>query len=195
MTVDRSATRAVKYVVIIVMCVGALLALTSVEVIRISADSMAPTLQDGDYVLIVFRPERLSNIIGIEPLVRRNDIVVFYPPTRGSSDPERLLIKRVVGMPSDRLRLEHGVLLRGGQAVAEHYVTYHNPKDRFADDWPRTGTEGAIVGQGEVFVLGDNRKQSLDSRAFGPVPMSSIIGVVITRIPRLGSSRPAGAFK
>jgi signal peptidase I len=109
--------------------------------------------------------------------VHRGDVVVFHRPASWSVS-EKLLIKRVVGLPGDRLTEEGGVVYVNGLALVEPYV-----------DKSCSGTAGLrpyTVPDNQVFVMGDNRCDSQDSRAFGSVNESAIIGRAFIIIWPLG---------
>jgi signal peptidase I len=128
-----------------------------VEAFRIPSESMVPTLLIGDRVFVNKFVYQFS-----EP--ERGDIVVFQSAEGGEED----LIKRVVGLPGDEISVRDGVLFVNGERREEPYVNA-----RFSDDsffGPTT------VPQGHVFVMGDNRANSRDSRFFGPVPIENIEG-------------------
>lgn len=137
------------------------------EPIRIPSDSMAPTLRAGDHVLLL-RPAR--------PV--RGGLVVFTEP--GGSG---LLIKRVAAVGGDSIGIEDGVLVVNGVPVHEPYLdlermdsVYYGPVTLPAD---------------QLFVLGDNRGDSVDSLAFGPIPAASVEGRVIARLwPRPARFHP-----
>jgi signal peptidase I len=159
----------------------------------IPSESMEHTLLVGDFLLVnkqVYAPEgRLGRWLLPYRDVSRGDIIVFHharPP---------FLVKRVVGIPGDRLRIEDGRVTVNGQTQDEPYAAFEpaasNP---FRDDFPAqvytdpevdpmwwrqmqtlTHDGELIVPQGEYFVLGDNRNHSLDSRFWGFVPRSQIV--------------------
>ena len=127
----------------------------------IPSESMVPTLEVGDRLFVNRFIYRFT-----EP--HRGDIVVFDSP---ESDDE--LIKRVVAVPGDRVRVANGVLKLNGEVQEEPYV-----KPQFPD--------GSVYGptrvpEGEVFVMGDNRGNSRDSRFIGPIPIDSIQGEAFFR--------------
>ena len=93
---------------------------------------------------------------------RRGDVVVFAYP----NDPSQVFVKRVIGEPGDRVRLEEGVIHLNGEALDEPYVEFGS-HETLAE---------VIVGEGEYFVVGDNRPESSDSRNWGTVPREAIIG-------------------
>jgi signal peptidase I len=126
------------------------------EPMRIPTDSMRPTLEPGDHVLL----DKLS-------LPRRGDLTVF---TRSG----HLLVKRVVGLGGDEIGIEDGELVVNGYAVKEPYVNH-----RLLDG---VYFGPVTVPAGDVFVMGDNRTNSTDSRSFGPVPRSDVLGRVVFRL-------------
>lgn len=124
----------------------------------IPSTSMVPTLEVGDRVLVnkfLFR---------FQPPAR-GEIVVFRSP----EDPAMDLIKRVIAVGGETVELRNGVVLVDGRALKEPYV---NPavKDTYTSNAPTT------VPPGYVWVMGDNRTNSRDSRYFGPQPVTSLLG-------------------
>ena len=122
--------------------------------VRVEGTSMLPALEDQDRLLI----NKLAFRVGI---IHRDDVVVFRYPR----DHTKSYIKRVIGMPGDHIRIDHGQLNVNGKVVAEPYVPA-----RFADEYTEPEL---IVPQEEYFVMGDHRSISSDSRDFGPVPPRS----------------------
>ena len=139
----------------------------------VPSQSMEPTLHgcphcNDDHVLV----EKLSyHFHAPQP----GDIVVFNrPPNWHVSD--KVLIKRVIGVAGDRITLLHGHVYRNGQRLDEPYV---NPQCTQGTTTKRGSTRlrrYPRVKPGELFVMGDNRCDSADSRFFGDVPTSDIIG-------------------
>ena len=160
----------------------------------IPSGSMESTLMTGDHVIVdkmAYAPATgpLSRALPYES-VRRGDIVVFrYPP-----DLSRDLVKRIVGIPGDRLHLSHGVLYRNGVRVNEPWVQHiADGFDAYRDDFPnapapplpqravemlRDHVSGGdlIVPEGSYFGMGDNRDNSSDSRYWGFIPRENITG-------------------
>ena len=123
----------------------------------VGSESMVPTLQVWDRLLI----NKLAyDIEGPE----RGDIILFRDPEGG----EEPLIKRVVGFPGDQVAVRGGKLFLNGEPQKE---TYTNKK--FPD---RSFFAQTTVPKGHVFVMGDNRANSADSRVFGPLPEKNIEG-------------------
>jgi signal peptidase I len=125
--------------------------------IRVDGSSMVPTLTDGQFVMV----NRLAYKLG-DP--SHGDVVVFHYPR----DPEQEYIKRIIGLPGDTVEMNSGHVFVNGQRIAEPYI---------AADARNTGV-WEIPG-GHVFVLGDNRNNSQDSRNFGPVSVDELIGKAI----------------
>ena len=130
---------------------------------QVFGPSMSPHIAPGEYVLINTFAYRMS-------APHRGQIVAFaHDGPRSGADDGRLFIKRVIGLPGDRIRIERGTVFLNGAALREPYV-------RFPDD--RSFSE-VVVPPSSVYVLGDNRADSEDSRFFGPVADSRLVGRAI----------------
>jgi signal peptidase I len=131
----------------------------AVEPVHVSSLSMAPTLQRHDVVLV--------QKVGDGP-VRRRDIVAFTDPIHGA-----LTVKRVVAIAGDVVEIRDAVLQVNGQPVPEPAVDYRLIDGLYFGP--------ARVPSGTVFLMGDNRGESIDSRSFGPVPLKAISGHIVLR--------------
>jgi len=166
-----------------------------VQAFQIPSESMENTLLIGDYLLV--DKARYGgggwwdHIMPYYP-VRRGDIIVFHYPV----NPVEHFVKRVVGIPGDRIRLANHEVYVNGIPLNEPYAHYSSTMhDPFRDDFPRLNLpvpdlragwavqmkklveDGElIVPEGHYFALGDNRDESLDSRYWGFVPKENIIG-------------------
>jgi signal peptidase I len=127
---------------------------TVVARVRVDNISMIPTLQPGEFVLVNKISYRLSD-------VKRGDIIVFHYPL----NPQEDYIKRVIGLPGDDVNITNGQLFVNGQEINESYISVTMVSE---GDW--------VVPQDALFVMGDNRNQSSDSRAWGFVPMENLVG-------------------
>ena len=130
------------------------------DVFRLPASSMAPTLVQGDHILVDSWHYSESEIIV-------GDIVVFEVPGSGGV----MYVKRVVGLPGDVLSFEDNVLTRNGMPVNEPYAYYSGGPARSMSSF-----QNALVPDGEYFVMGDNRNSSRDSRYIGTIPSSGFAG-------------------
>lgn len=127
---------------------------------RVEGDSMRPALRHGQQVLA----RRISPAGG---LARRGEVVVFRHPLKRDD----VVIKRVIGLAGEHLRLALDAVYVNDLPLAELYLDGPPcPMNRYPREW--------LVGQDECFVLGDNRDDSQDSRAFGPVSQELILGRV-----------------
>lgn len=155
------ARRRVVLVALCVLAAGVLLAARAVvaEPFAIRSASMSPTLVGGDSVLV----DKLARTPS------RGGLVAFRRPGSGE-----ILLKRVVALAGDRVGLEDGVLVVNGHRVRERYA------DPDAIDSVYFGP--VTVPAGRMFVLGDNRANSEDSRDFGAVPTKNIMGRAIARL-------------
>ena len=132
------------------------------EAYWIPSGSMIPTLEIGDRVLVNKFIYRFT-----EP--KRGDIIVF----RSVDNPDEDLIKRVVGLPGDTVAVRRGHLFLNGKRQKEPYLNKKLPD--------RSYYAKTKVPKGHVFVMGDNRGNSADSRVFGPLPKKNIEGEAFLR--------------
>lgn len=130
-----------------------------VYVFQVDGNAMAPNLPNGTVLLV----DPLA--YEVRPPARA-DIIVFDPPTI-SDNP---YIKRVIGLPGDTVTIEEGNVYRNSEYLDEPYILDN------ITDCPRSSCGPVVVSEGEVYVLGDNRMNSLDSRIFGPIAISTIYG-------------------
>jgi signal peptidase I len=152
--------------------VAALLMLFFVRVPQVSGHSMAPQIDAGDHVAIdtLAYALRIARPGGGVPLVdialhgvARGDVIAFV---HGTGDDRRIYLKRAIGLPGDAVAISRGIVSVDGRALDEPYDPQHD-----------TSAMAAIrVPAGSLFVLGDNRGDSDDSRAFGPIRFADVVG-------------------
>src|SRR5215469_4637742 len=128
--------------------------------VRVEGTSMLPRLEDHDRLFINKFVYRISSI-------HRGDVVVFHYPR----DPEKSYIKRVIGLPGDRIYVDRGRVYLNGKALRESYVP-----EEFRDT--RSMAE-MVVPEDTYFMMGDHRSISSDSREFGPVERDLIYGKAV----------------
>ncbi len=124
--------------------------------------SMEPTIMAGNYITI----DRNDSILDY------NKIIVIKEPL----DTAKMVIKRCLGFPGDTIRIENGFLYRNNQKLIEEYVK-NETKEKINDVVPLVSIVG-VIPEDHILVLGDNRNQSIDSRNYGFVPYTLIVGIV-----------------
>jgi len=168
----------------------------------IPSGSMEKTLLVGDHVFVdritLAPPAKWAPFVHYRD-VQRGDIIVFMKPN--PETPDLVLVKRAIGIPGDRIHLEHGVVYLNGKPQNEPYAQLPrnsaDPDEMYQearDDFPRYGVpagsteswaqdepshldgQDIVVPQGKVFAMGDNREHSLDGRFWGFVPRENIMG-------------------
>lgn len=125
--------------------------------VRVDGTSMVPTLQDGEFVLVSKLSYRFSEIA-------RGDIIVFHFPR----NPDEDLIKRIIGLPGDRVKIQNNQVFVNDVQLSEPYIA---EEPGYAGAWqvePQT-----------LFVLGDNRNNSSDSHSWGLLPIEKIVGKAV----------------
>ena len=170
-------------IIVVALLAAVLLKTFLVQAFFIPSESMEPTLHIGDRVLVNKLSYRLHE-------VHRTDVVVFERPPGQTGDPTiKDLIKRVIGLPGDRIESRDGAMWINGKRLPEPYL----PAGTVT-----SGVEPQVVPAGHYFVMGDNRSNSRDSRYFcdstckaaggsGAIPESLIVGRAFVRVWPLGS--------
>ncbi|HZU31584.1 MAG TPA: signal peptidase I [Candidatus Angelobacter sp.] len=180
-----------------VLVVGLFILTFVVQHFEIPSGSMMQTLLIGDHVFV----DRLTPL-GKQPMswlfpyrqIHRGDIAVFLTPN--PAEQGMYLVKRIVGVPGDRIHLQNGVVYLNGVRQTEPYVIRNGSYDAYRDEFPAALSEGigmlapgwystlaqnirnneVVVPPGHYFAMGDNRDNSADSRYWGFVPQENIIG-------------------
>jgi signal peptidase I len=133
------------------------------QAFRVEGPSMMPLLENGERIVVYKLGYRLGPI-------QRGAVVVFWAPL----EPSTSYIKRVVGLPGDRLEVRRGTLVVNGETVREPYLL---ARFRGEDDM-----DLVVVRPGHYFVMGDHRNGSNDSRSWGDVPAKYIYGKAVLRL-------------
>jgi signal peptidase I len=137
---------------------------------RVQQHSMDRTFAQGDYVLV----DRLSHLWS--PYAR-GQVIVFEPPA--STDLKEPLIKRIIGVGGDIVEVRDGKVFVNGTALDEPYL-FENAAG-VAEPTVASDASRWVVPEGDLFVMGDHRQVSDDSRIFGPIAVSSVIGRGLVR--------------
>ena len=153
---------------------------------------MEPTLQNNDKLIIWKVPKTWADITGHQWVPKRGSIIVFDQPNLSvcGQDTSRQLIKRVIGLPGDRVVISNGVVT----IFDSKYPSGFQPDASLAYNKthfiPTTTPDMSLkLGAHQLFVMGDNRPVSCDSRSFGPINTSQIIGQLLLRILPLSQAK------
>jgi len=125
--------------------------------VRVDGFSMRPTLEDGEFLLV----SKLSYKFGE---FNRGDIIVFHFPL----NPKEELVKRIIGLPGDKITVQDGQVFLNGQLQSEDYIAQ---LPLYNGEW--------TVAEGFLFVLGDNRNNSNDSKDWGLLPQENVVGKAV----------------
>ena len=135
-------------------------------IVSVDGSSMSPTYKDS--TILVLQP------LPATKLCYRGDVVVF-------NDGQGDVIKRVIGIPGDRIHLVMGQLLINGRTIEEPYI----PKS--CTTYPQDYGDDIVADANQYIMMGDNRENSCDSRTYGPILVSKIYGVIPAKLkPKLG---------
>ncbi len=196
----RTDRGAIEYTASLAPVLGIVLVLRSfiIEPFQIPSSSMVPTLQRGDFIVVNkwvygLRLPVLRNLVVPISEPQRGDVMVFFPPHE-----ERYFIKRVIGLPGDKVSVVNGQLFINGERMeqsdaqpvagdlrsgrfSEDLNGYQHPIQRRLQPGRLSQNFHDIVPAGHYFMMGDNRDNSSDSRVWGPVPAERIVGKAFAR--------------
>jgi signal peptidase I len=140
---------------------------------QVQQQSMERTLEPGQYVLVDKLTPRWDSY-------SRGDVVVFNPPQTWTADPTPF-IKRVIGLPGDTVEVkEDGYVYVNGVNLHEQYL-YANDAGVQEPTTASPDQNNWVIPEGQLFVMGDHRQKSADSRVFGPISISDVIGRAFLR--------------
>lgn len=172
---SNGARQTIEWVVLVIgaLLIALLIKTFLFQAFYIPSASMDPTLKVHDRVLVNKLSYHLHS-------VHRGDIIVFSAPPEERTPQIKDLVKRVIGLPGDTIEARDGQIYINDRLLKEPYL----PKGTRSDDLPRQ-----VVPAGSYFMMGDNRGASSDSRVFGPIKRSTIIGRAFVKmwpLSRLG---------
>ncbi len=149
--------------VVVAILIALVVNIFLVRATRVFGQSMEPNLHTNQRLVVEklsYNPylQQYLNFDGPE----RGDIVVLHLPEQN----DELLIKRIIGLPGDTISIRNGSVLVNGERLAEPYINQAT-RGRYGP---------TVIPSGHLFVLGDNRNFSNDSRSFGPVSMADVVG-------------------
>jgi signal peptidase I len=151
----------------------------TIQNFRVEGSSMQPTLEENQYLLankliyLRITPQAIIDLLPFKDTEREGPFFAFHPPRRGEviifrfpKDESRDFVKRVIGISGDTVEIRLGKVFVNGAQLDEPYVTHQD----------RRTMASVKVGPDSYFVMGDNRRASHDSRAWGTVPLRLVIG-------------------
>ncbi len=157
---------------------------------EVDGDSMETTLRHQDRLIVLKLPRTIASLTRNPYIPKRGDIIIFKREgtVEFGTGQEKQLIKRVVALPGERVVVENGKLIVYNQDNPQGF----SPDDNEAYSQVIGFTPGKVnftVPENEIFAVGDNRSNSLDSRNFGSVPAKDIVGKLMLRILPIGSAQ------
>jgi signal peptidase I len=150
--------------------IAVLIVVFVIQPVRVEGQSMMPRLHDQDRIFVNKFIYPLREWLGDKKPIKRGDIVVLLYP----NDPSKSYIKRVIGLPGERVEIQDGKLYINGESIDEPYLD----SDYLSHDSTPVPVD---VTAHHYFVMGDNRNNSSDSRSWGLVPEKYIYGKAIFR--------------
>ena len=177
---NRRMRSAIEWTAVIIgaLLVAVLIKSFMFQAFYIPSPSMRPTLEVGDRILVNKLSYNLNDLT-------RGDLIVFQKPENARGDVEDL-VKRVIALPGETLEIREGTLYIDSQRLDEPYL--FQPQSSVWSGVPPIGCAEPIVAnqckipEGTVFVMGDNRTNSTDSRVFGPIDQDLIVGRAFLRV-------------
>ena len=154
---------------IVIAVIIAAIILAFFKPIIVQQESMQPNFYSGDYLITSRQAYRLFG----QP--ERGDVIVFKSHLYDEKGKQKNLIKRIIGLPGDTVEIKNGDVYINGELLQEEYV---------AEQGLSGEMEAVTVPEGRLFVMGDNRRASQDSRSpeVGTIEMDSIVGKVVLRL-------------
>ncbi len=154
---------------------------------QVDGPSMQETLQHNDRLVVWKLPRTWANLTGNDYIPARGDIVILHEAgleSFGAADGgDKQLVKRVLGLPGDRIVIRDGVITVYNTTYPDGYRPDEElPYGKTAQLPPTVNDIEVTLGEDELYVVGDNRTNSLDSRIFGPVKADQVVGKLVLRL-------------
>jgi len=162
---EKSLYREYAEAIILALIFALLIRTYVVQAFKIPSGSMIPTLLVGDQILV----DKLVYLFR-EP--KRGDIMVFKYP----EDPSRDFIKRLIGLPGEKLEVRNRIVFINDQPLSEEMYAFHEHPTNYLPIARRDNYGPVVIPEGSYFMMGDNRENSADSRWWGFLDESMIVG-------------------
>jgi signal peptidase I len=153
---------------------------------QVDGPSMQTTLHNRDHLIVWKVPQTVAKLTRHHYIPNRGDVIIFDEPRSASGGVKKQLIKRVIGLPGERVVVKDGILT----IYNNDFPNGYSPDKELPYGKVIVTTPGNIditVKENQIFACGDNRTNSLDSRSFGPIDSSTIVGKLVLRVLPLNS--------
>ena len=182
---------------VLILCmapvIAVLLTLFVFQSYQVDGRSMETTLHDNDRLIVWKAPRTLARITGHQYVPNRGDVIIFSEPGLGNydnPDGSKQLVKRVIGLPGERVVVKDGSITVYNKDFPDGFkpdATLAYGKEHTI---PATAEDiDVTLASDELFVCGDNRPDSLDSRMFGPIKTNQVVGKLVVRILPLSQTK------
>lgn len=171
-------------IIILAPIVAFLLTVFIFQSYQVDGPSMETTLQDRNRLVVSKMGKTWAKVTRNDYIPKRYEIVIFHHTGEyegGSFVTEKQIIKRVIGLPGDRVVIQNGEVKVYNNEHPEGFLVDQEGPEKDAVG-ATSGNINQVIEEGEVYVMGDNRGNSLDSRAFGPIKSDDLIGKLSFRI-------------
>lgn len=157
---------------------------------EVDGPSMETTLQNRDRLIVYKLPRTIARLTGRAYLPKRGDIIIFSREDsfEFGSNQKRQLIKRVMALPGERVTVKDGILKVYNDANPQGFRPDDSSYGKVIVTTPGEDID-ITVGEDQIYVCGDNRPNSLDSRSFGPIDLKDVVGRLAIRVYPFGKSK------
>lgn len=185
-------TLASVFILLLAPIIALMLTLFVFQSYQVDGPSMETTLQNNDRLIVWKLPRTWARVTNHQYVPNRGDIIIFTEPGLGNYEEEdgsKQLVKRVIGLPGDKVVVKNGVITVYNTENPNGFQPDATMPYGANGHIPETDGEGIYtLGANQLFVSGDNRPNSLDSRAFGPINTDQVVGKLVARILPLSNA-------
>lgn len=189
---DIKNTIASVFILLMAPIIALMLTLFVFQSYQVDGPSMETTLQNNDRLIVWKLPRTWAKLTNHQYVPNRGDIIIFSEPGLGNYEEEdgsKQLVKRVIGLPGDKVVVKDGVITIYNSEHPDGFQPDATLPYGAGGHIPQTDGEGVYtLGANQLFVNGDNRPNSLDSRAFGPISTDQVVGKLVARILPLSNA-------